>query len=202
MSGNARKRPGTMIHARPLPPSGPCTVERFLDAGPPGHELIDGRLVPLRPFTAARAELTRTLARRIGGHLDADPAGGVRRLVIGAPLRRHASRTCLIADLAVMVEIDTTILPTGSGPGLAIEVLSGGWDDSLALGRRLHGIYPLREIVVFHVDLRLAEVWRQRRTGPYTIGLADSPAFEARAVRLETIGLTINFDEAYRDIGL
>ena len=53
------------------------------------------------------------------------------------------------------------------------------------------------EIVLFHADKRLAEVWQRSLDG-----WPEDPVFATSSVLLKTIGLDLHFDEVYRWVDL
>ena len=180
-----------------LPFHAPMTVEEFLDWDDGRFELVEGVPRLMAPHTDAHGTMQGNLARVIGNHLVS--LDGPCRLVVegGIKPRIRSKYNYRKPDVAV------TCTPNRAGevmipdPVLLIEILSTNEDETRDNVARYTSLESVREIVLFHAEKRLAEVWQRSLDG-----WPEDPVFATSSVLLKTIGLDLHFDEVYRWVDL
>jgi Uma2 family endonuclease len=175
----------------------PMTVEEFLVWDDGRYELVEGVPRLMAPHSDAHGTIQSNLIALVRNHLAA-LGGPCRPVTEGGVKPRIRSRyNYRKPDLAV------TCTPNRAGevfvpePVLLVEVLSTNEDETRDNIARYTSMESVREIVLFHADHRLAEVWR-RGDG----GWPDDPELADEEMMLETIGLRLNFSEVYRWVDL
>ena len=169
----------------------PMTVEEFLKWDDGRYELVEGIPRLMAPHTDKHATMQSNLSRAIGNHLIARNApcrvvseGGVKPRIRSTYNHRKP-------------DIVITCTPNRAGdvfipdPVVIIEILSTNEDETRDNIARFTSLGSVREIVLFHQDEPLAEVWR-RGTGewpedPEMVGgevVPGDPPTVAGAVRL------------------
>jgi Uma2 family endonuclease len=181
------------------------TVEEFLDWDDGNYELVEGVPRLMAPHTDKHATMQMNIGGEIRAHLIANRLpcrvageGGVKPRIRSQYNHRKP-------DIAI------TCTPNRAGdvfipdPVLIIEILSSNADETRDNIARFISIESVREIVLFHQDRPLVEVWRHSDRGwPEDAeiiageAIPGDPWIISGSVRLETIGMTLNYSEVYR----
>jgi Uma2 family endonuclease len=169
------------------------TVDEFLDWDDGRYELVDGVPRLMAPHSDAHGTIQSNLTALIRNHLAA--LGGPCRPVVegGVKPRIRAKYNYRKPDIIV------TCTPHVPGdvmvpdPVLMIEILSTNEAETRENITRYISLPSVREIVLFHAETKLAERWQQGADG-----WSENSDFFEGSINLDTIGLTLNFDEVYR----
>lgn len=169
------------------------TVDEFLLWDDGHYELVEGFPRLMAPHSDAHGTIQANLARLIGGHLAA--RGGPCRPVTegGVQPRVRSRHNYRKPDLLVTCtphRPGTVMVPD---PVLIVEILSSNEDDTRDNIARYTSIESVVEIVLFHSERRLAELWRRGPGGwPFDPEMVEGP------VTLAILSLTLPMDEVYR----
>jgi Uma2 family endonuclease len=171
---------------------GAMTVEEFVAWDDGHYELVEGMPRLMAPHSEAHAiiqsnvgALVRTHLATLRGPCHPLTEGGVRPRVRS----KHNYRK---PDLGVSCTPHVKGSKMAQDPVLLIEILSTNVDETRDNIAWYTTIPSVREIVLFHQDRRLAEVWRRGADG-----WPADPEVTADDVRLQTIDLTLPMDEVY-----
>jgi Uma2 family endonuclease len=182
----------------------PMTVAEFLEWDDGRYELVEGVPRLMSPHTDKHATMQSNIAGEVRSHLRATripcrvaTEGGVKPRIRSTYNHRKP-------------DITVTCTPNRAGdvfipdPILIIEILSTNEDETRDNIARFTSLESVREIVLFHQDDPLAEVWR-RIDGVWPedpeliVGevIRGEPQTVAGSVRLEAIDMTLDFAEVY-----
>jgi Uma2 family endonuclease len=181
------------------------TADEFWEWDDGSYELVDGVPRLMSPHSDKHGTMQGNVIRVVGNHIvDNDlpcrvvPEGGVRPRLRAKYNHRKPdiTLTCTPNDA------DNVYIPE---PILIIEILSSNEGETRDNIRRFSEMESLREIVLFHQDEPLAEVWRRSEEGWPGIAefihgelVMSEPITVTGSVRLESIGLDLPFSEVFR----
>lgn len=169
------------------------TVEEFLDWDDGRYELVDGTPRLMAPHSDAYGTIQGNLTALIRNHLAA--RGGPCRPVIegGVKPRIQAKFNYRKPDIAVTCSPHVPGDVMIPDPVLIIEILSTNEAETRENITRYISLPSIREVALFHSEIKLAERWRRGADG-----WSDDPDLLTGSMRLETIDLSLDFDEVYR----
>jgi Uma2 family endonuclease len=182
----------------------PMTVMEFLEWDDGRYELVEGvpRLMSLH--TDKHATMQSNIAGEVRAHLRAKRIPCRVAIEGGVKLRIRSTYNHRKPDITV------TCTPNRAGdvfipdPVLIIEILSTNEDETRDNIARFTSLESVREIVLFHQGGSLAEVWRRiddvwPEDPEMIVGevIHGEPQTVAGSIRLEAIGMTLEFSEVY-----
>lgn len=184
------------------------TVTEFLEWDDGRYELVEGVPRLMSPHTDKHATMQSNIAGEIRSFLRA----GLRAERIPC---RVATKGCVKPRIRSTynhrkTDITVTCKPNRAGdvfipdPVLIIEILSTNQDETRDNIARFTSLDSVREIVLFHQAEALAEVWRRvdgiwPEDPEIIVGevVHGEPKTVAGRVRLESIGMSLDFAEVY-----